>query len=202
MCWEEFVKWKQSAAWLIWRRSGRFVLELQIEDNKSLTGISLTLFLRSASKISSSSTTSPLLFFASRVFGLVRDNLNHGDVDDDLQTNLFTCFGPVNNQSCWWYELQTDLFTCICTRDKQWIMMMTYGFFSDEVDDGSISLNLRGSGDLQFTTLIMSSLMISFAVTTSRILSSLSFSFDCSVQGEHTHFWREREDGQFDSEAG
>ena len=81
-------------------------------------------------------------------------------------------------------------------------MMMTYGFFSDEVDDGSVSLNLRGSGDLQFTTLIMSSLVICFAITTTRILSSLSFSPDCSVQGEHTHFWREREDGQFDSEAG
>ena len=108
----------------------------------------------------------------------------------------------MNNQSCWWYELQTDLFACLWTRDKQRIMMMTYGFFSDEVDDGSISLNLRGSGDLQFTTLIMSSLMICFAITTTRILSSLSFSPDCSVQGEHTHFWREREDGQFDSEAG
>ena len=117
-------------------------------------------------------------------------------------TNLFTCFGPVNNQSCWWYELQTDLFACLWTRDKQRIMMMTYGFFSDEVDDGSISLNLRGSGDLQSTTLIMSSLVICFAITTTRILSSLSFSLDCSVQGEHTHFWREREDGQFDSEAG
>ena len=85
MCWEEFVKCKQSAAWLIWRRSDRFVLELQVEDNKSLTGMSWTLFLLSASKISSSSTTSLLLFFVSRVFGLVKDNLNHGDVDDDLQ---------------------------------------------------------------------------------------------------------------------
>ena len=37
--------------------------------------------------------------------------------------------GPVNNQLCWWYELQTDLFTCLCTRDKQQIMMMAYGFF-------------------------------------------------------------------------
>ena len=128
MCWEEFVKCKQSAAWLIWRRSDRFVLELQFENNKSLTGMSLTLFLLSASKISSSSTTFPLLFFASRVFGLVRDNLNHGDVDDDLQTNLFTCFGPVNNQSCWWYELQTDLFACLWTRHKR-IMRMTYWFF-------------------------------------------------------------------------
>ena len=53
--------------------------------------MSWTLFLLSASKISSSSTTSPLLFFASRVFGLVKDNLNHGDVDDDLQTKLFIC---------------------------------------------------------------------------------------------------------------
>ena len=44
-------------------------------------------------------------------------------------TNLFTCFGPVNNQSCWWYELQTDLFACLWTRDKQRIMMMTFGFF-------------------------------------------------------------------------
>jgi len=37
--------------------------------------------------------------------------------------------------------------------------------WTDEVDDGSVSLNLRSSG-------------------------------------EHTHFWREREDGKFDSEAG
>ena len=128
MCWEELVKCKQSAAWLIWRRSDRFVLEHQVEDNKSLAGMSWTLFLLSASKISSSSTTSPLLFFASRVFGLVKDNLNHGDVNDDLQTILFTCFGPVNNQSCWWYELQTDLFACLWTRHKR-IMRMTYWFF-------------------------------------------------------------------------
>ena len=29
-----------------------------------------------------------------------------------------------------------------------------------------------------------------------------SFPLDWFIQGEHTHFWREREDGQFDSEAG
>ena len=81
-----------------------------------------------------------------------------------------------------------------------WLLAhLPYGFFSDEVDDGSVSLNLRGSGDLQFTTLIMSSLMICFTITITKILS---FSLACSVQGEHTHFWREREDGKFDSEAG
>ena len=105
---------------------------------------------------------------------------NHAD-DMSYKPICSRVFGPGTNNESWW-----------------WLM----DFFSDEVDDGSISLNLRGSGDLQFTTLIMSSLMICFAITTTRILSSLLFSLDCSVQGEHTHFWREREDGQFDSEAG
>ena len=105
---------------------------------------------------------------------------NHAD-DMSYKPICSRVFGPGTNNESWW-----------------WLM----DFFSDEVDDGSISLNLRGSGDLQCTTLIMSSLMNCFAITTTRILSSLSFSLDCSLQGEHTHFWREREDGQFDSEAG
>ena len=102
-------------------------------------------------------------------FALDRLITNHAD-DMSYKPICSRVFVPETNNESWW-----------------WLM----DFFSDEVDDGFVSLNLRSSGDL-----------ICFAITTTRILSSLSFSLDCSVQGEHTHFWREREDGQFDSEAG
>ena len=121
-------------------------------------------------------------WFTNQPFHLLWDRLITNYADDMSYKPICSrVFVPETNNESWW-----------------WLM----DFFSDEVDDGSISLNLRSSGDLQFTTLIMSSLMICFAITTTRILSSLLFSLDCSVQGEHTHFWREREDGQFDSEAG